>query len=104
MQKVIRTFPGMMSGTVALSDLLSNGYNVIMCNDIRTTDGTYCLEYIVEKFEEIEEPVLYSCDRKLCGDKCSPDEECTHTTDIEHAKNFEYRDGFYVEKEKEESE
>lgn len=31
--------------------------------------------------------VLYLCDRKPCGDKCTyPD--CRHTTDISHAVNF----------------
>ena len=29
--------------------------------------------------------VLYICDRKKCGDKCS--EECKHTTDYNHAVN-----------------
>lgn len=33
-------------------------------------------------------PVFFLCDRKACGEKC-PSEFCTHTSDIEHAKNFD---------------
>ena len=39
--------------------------------------------------------VLYECDRRACHDKCNP--ECYHTTDIAHAKNFEYENGIWVE-------
>lgn len=31
---------------------------------------------------------FYICDRKACGKEC-PNPECSHTVDIEHAKNFE---------------
>ena len=41
------------------------------------------------------DPACYICDRKACGDKCSP--ECTHTNDPKHAKNFEYMFGLYWE-------
>lgn len=39
--------------------------------------------------------VLYECDRRACHDKCSL--SCYHTSDITHAKNFEYNDGIWVE-------
>lgn len=39
--------------------------------------------------------VLYECDRRACHDKCNL--ECYHTTDIAHAKNFEYVNGIWVE-------
>lgn len=39
--------------------------------------------------------VLYECDRRACHDKCNL--ECHHTTDVTHAKNFEYKDGTWVE-------
>ena len=43
-------------------------------------------------------PCLYICDRKKCGERCSP--ECTHTSDIDHAVNFEF-DGYeYIEKDR----
>jgi hypothetical protein len=32
--------------------------------------------------------VLYICDRKACGDFC-PNRMCEHTTDIDHAANFD---------------
>lgn len=34
------------------------------------------------------ETVLFLCDRKACGEVC-PNEACTHTGDIRHAKNFD---------------
>ena len=37
----------------------------------------------------------YECDRRACHDKCNL--ECYHTTDIAHAKNFEYENGTWVE-------
>lgn len=42
--------------------------------------------------------VLYLCDRKACGEnhKCG---ECSHTSDIVHAKNFEKIGKSYFEKE-----
>ena len=38
--------------------------------------------------------VLYVCDRKQC-DKCS--EECSYTSNIDHAKNFDKEYGIYIE-------
>lgn len=32
--------------------------------------------------------VIYLCDRKECGDRCSYP-TCKHTTNVEHAVNFE---------------
>lgn len=40
--------------------------------------------------------VLYLCDEEQC-EKCSI--ECKHTTDIDHARNFNKEYGIYVEKE-----
>ena len=40
--------------------------------------------------------VLYLCDGRQC-ETCS--NECNHTTDIDHAKNFNKEFGVYVEKE-----
>lgn len=39
--------------------------------------------------------VAYICDNKAC-DNCTND-DCMHTTKIEHAWNFEYKDGKYIE-------
>lgn len=55
------------------------------------------------------ENVLYLCDRKQCGDKCSYP-MCKYTTNIEHAVNFTNKTHttsdevfpFYIEKDKEE--
>lgn len=38
--------------------------------------------------------ILYLCDRKKCIE-CY--EDCKHTTDINHAVNFEEDDGYYIE-------
>ena len=32
---------------------------------------------------------MFLCDRKSCGDAC-PNENCSHTGDINHAKNFDF--------------
>lgn len=45
--------------------------------------------------------VLYLCDRRKC-EACKP--YCTHTSDIEHAVNFERVHGLVYEKVKEERE
>lgn len=33
-------------------------------------------------------PLFFLCDRKACGETC-PNEFCSHTSDIFHAKNFD---------------
>lgn len=43
-----------------------------------------------------KDKVLYECDRRACGDKCSL--SCYHTSDIAHAKYFEYENGTWVER------
>lgn len=43
-----------------------------------------------------DKKVLYLCDGGQC-EICS--NECNHTTDIDHAKNFNKKFGLYVEKE-----
>ncbi len=53
MQKVVRTYTGFHSNMKSLIDLLSQGFNVIMCNEIRNKDGSTTLEYIVEKTDDI---------------------------------------------------
>ena len=67
-------------------------------------DFSRCIPFLVEaarardaRIKELEErpspppgpTVAYKCDRRAC-DKCVP--ECTHTTDIRHAENFEVND------------
>ena len=45
--------------------------------------------------------ILYLCDRKQC-DCCHEGHTCSHTTDIEHAKNFKkVYEGLYMEFESE---
>lgn len=39
MQKIVRTYKGFYSNVNSLSDLLSQGYKVVMCNEIRNVDG-----------------------------------------------------------------
>lgn len=43
-----------------------------------------------------KDKVLYECDRRACPDKCNL--ECHYTTDVTHAKNFEYENGCWVER------
>ena len=45
--------------------------------------------------KRITNKVLYECDRRACHDKCSL--SCRHTSDINHAKNFEYDNGIWIE-------
>ena len=40
--------------------------------------------------------ILYLCDQRACQDCAYPD--CEYTTDIRHAKNFEYVAGYVKEK------
>lgn len=53
--------------------------------------------------------ILYLCDRKACGDRCSYP-HCKHTMNIEHAVNFEKHgpghkgEIFYEEKDREKGE
>lgn len=37
--------------------------------------------------DEKDRSIVYVCDREMCGDSCH--DECTHTSDIDHAKNFQ---------------
>lgn len=48
-----------------------------------------------------EQAILYLCDRKKC-EQCDPD-FCSHTTDINHAKNFIKSWGDFVEVESKEN-
>ena len=63
---------------------------------------TFDYTYIGEIAEDPKKnKVLYECDRRACHDKCNL--ECHRTTDIAHAKNFEYENGIWVERIKEEN-
>ncbi len=58
MQKVIRTYPNNYSHpTNALTNALSEGYEVVMCHPIQLKGGHEGLEYIVEKKEKEHEPL-----------------------------------------------
>ena len=53
--------------------------------------------------EAILPNVVYLCDRRVSDCCClSGDHNCTHTTDISHAVNFEKFGDKYIEKEREE--
>ncbi len=55
MQKVIRTYPNNYTNpTKALSEALSEGYEVVMCHPIILKGGKEGLEYIVEKKDKSE--------------------------------------------------
>lgn len=49
--------------------------------------------------EPVEKKIWYLCDRKACGEKhdCR---ECRYTSNIEHAKDFEFRNGRYWQRQK----
>lgn len=58
---------------------------------------TFDYTYIGEIAEgQKKDKVLYECDKRACPDKCNL--ECHHTTDITHAKNFEYENSGWVER------
>lgn len=87
----------------------------ILENDEKRTfifqvDPGYSKVYVDDKFPEItfdytyigeitegpkKDKVLYECDRRACPE-CSLN--CYHTTDITHAKYFEYENGTWVER------
>lgn len=57
---------------------------------------TFNYTYIGEITEDpTKNKVLYECDRRACPE-CSLN--CYHTTDITHAKYFEYENGTWVER------
>lgn len=45
----------------------------------------------VRNIKEADAKILYLCDGNKCNNDCYI--ECKHTTDITHAKNFEYKGG-----------
>lgn len=48
---------------------------------------------------KVESPkVIYICDRQAC-EKCNDGSFCDYTSDIEHAANFKYENGTFVERE-----
>ena len=57
----------------------------------------------MDALEVILPNVAYVCDRRISECCCLPgDHDCTHTTDISHAVNFEKFGDKYIEKEREE--
>lgn len=34
--------------------------------------------------------IFFLCDGKACGETCPRPETCSHTSDISHAKNFDF--------------
>lgn len=49
-QKLIRTYPNNYTNPMApLERALSEGWLVVMCNQMQLERGSTCLEYIVEK-------------------------------------------------------
>lgn len=57
---------------------------------------TFIYTYIGEITEDpTKTKVLYECDRLACS-KC--DQNCYYTTNVSHAKHFEYQNGTWVER------
>lgn len=53
--------------------------------------------YIGEIAKHPEKPtILYECDGRACKEPCN--KECHHTLNISHAKNFEYKNGIWIER------
>lgn len=72
------------------------GYSKIYADDM-FPEITFNYKYIGEITNDpTKSKVLYECDRRACHDKCNL--ECHNTTDIAHAKNFEYENGTWVER------
>lgn len=77
------------------------GHSKVYADDM-FPEITFIYTYIGEIIEDPDKNrVLYECDRRACHDKCNL--ECHCTTDITHAKNFEYENGTWVERSKEEN-
>ena len=72
------------------------GFSKVYADDM-FPEITFNYTYIGEITEgQKKDKVLYECDRRACHEKCSMG--CYHTTDITHAKNFEYENGAWVER------
>lgn len=73
MEKVVRTQPEGLDPAKGLSQYLEDGWKVKMCNSIWRSNGTECLEYIITKETEEENPpelvkiVIGSKDRLRSG-------------------------------------
>ena len=53
-QVVVRTYPqGWTNATASLQKYLNNGYRVVMVSKITSEKSVECLEYILEKNEEV---------------------------------------------------
>lgn len=74
---------------------IHSGYNGCYADDwfLTRTDHYLYKEELTEYPEKGQ--ILYECDRRACSE-CNL--ECHHTTDITHAKNFEYENGILVER------
>lgn len=68
---------------------------------ISKRDIKMLLEYVDEALKCRDNEIVYVCDRKACNSCSSHVGDCYHTSDIEHAKNFERRGDTYFEKENE---
>lgn len=72
------------------------GFSKVYADDI-IPEITFNYTYIGEIIEDPKKnKVLYECDMHACDGTCSL--ECYHTTDITHAKNFEYKNGIWIER------
>ena len=82
---------------------IRTGYNGCYADDLfLTRTDHYLYEGELTEYPE-KSQILYECDRLACGTyrDCK---DCHHTSDITHAKNFECKDGLWVEHIKEENE
>ena len=62
-------------------------------------DFSKCVEFLISavEAERSKRKVLYICDRRACDECIGADSNCTHTTDIRHAKKFESFKGAFLE-------
>ena len=71
------------------------GFSKIYADDM-FSEITFNYTYIGEITEDpTKSKVLYECDRLACS-KCNPN--CYRTSNVSHAKHFEYENGTWVER------
>mgnify|MGYP006867954591 CR=1 FL=1 len=58
-------------------------------------DMNYIVSFIEQHGYEFQDNLLYECDRLACS-KCNPN--CYRTSNVSHAKHFEYENGTWVER------
>lgn len=70
--------------------------------DSKESHSAECVPFLLNAYENLKSgpaDVFYLCDRRACRN-CSPISECSHTSNIEHAVNFErIGDSYFEEKE-----